>query len=224
MLTQVKIGRKKILQNISLKLKGGQTYAVLGRNGSGKSTLLNSITNHPDTAYEGTVKLENPVFMGFQKPIEVPEIQTINLLIHLDFLSSNKRITAAEFYTKYAETLKELQLSSNMLERPLNIQVSGGENKRIEMLQMAVIQPKTLLLDEIDTGLDLDAQIMIGNFIANYIKEHKPATIVVTHNMGFLKYFNVTKAIVLLEGKIVAEGTSALIKQIEEKGFASIHK
>lgn len=223
MLTQVKIGRKQILQNINLKIKSGQTYAVLGRNGSGKSTLLNAITNHPNMTYIGTAQLEKPIFMGFQKPIEIPEIKTINLLLHLYFLRTGKRIIADEFYSEYAKEITQLQLSSDILERPLNTQVSGGENKRIEMLQMLVEQPKTILLDEIDTGLDLDAQILIGSIVQAYIKTHKPTVIVVTHNMGFLKYFYVTKAIVLAEGKIIAEGKSELIRQIEQKGFSSLN-
>jgi Fe-S cluster assembly ATP-binding protein len=221
-LTQVKISKKVILQKISLQAKPGQTIAILGRNGSGKSTLLNAITNHPVTSYTGTVKLENPVFLGFQKPIEIPELLTINLLVYLHKVRTGVANTIEQFYEIYEDILKELSLDAGMLEKPLNTQVSGGENKRIEMLQMFVLQPKTLLLDEIDTGLDLDAQIQIGKFIQKYIKQFKPTVLVVTHNMSFLKYFSITKAIVLADGKIVAEGKSELIRRIEQKGFAAL--
>lgn len=222
-LIKVKIGRKEILQQIKLQAKPGQTIAVLGRNGSGKSTLLNSITNHPATSYTGDVKLQQPVFLGFQKPVEIPELITINLLTYLHQVRTTEQITKEQFYHQYKDVLTELDLDYAMLERPLNTQVSGGENKRIEMLQMYVLQPKTLLLDEIDTGLDLDAQIQVGLFIQKYIKEFKPTVMVVTHNMSFLKYFPAVKAIVLAEGKIIKEGKSELIRQIEQKGFASIH-
>lgn len=167
--------------------------------------------------------MENPIFLGFQKPVEVPELLTITLLVHLHQVRTGVANTASQFYEIYEDILKELSLDAGMLEKPLNTQVSGGENKRIEMLQMFVVQPKTLLIDEIDTGLDLDAQIQIGKFIQRYIKQFKPAVLVVTHNMSFLRYFTVTKAIVLADGKIVAEGKSELIRQIEQKGFSSIN-
>jgi len=206
-----------------MQVKPGQVYAILGKNGSGKSTLLNSITQHPATSYTGKVQLETPIFLGFQKPVEVPELLTMNLLIHLENLSSGQHFIAEELIAKYQNLIDKLELTQEMLSRPLNTQVSGGENKRIEVLQMYIIKPKVLLLDEIDTGLDLDAQILIGSIIRDYIKKYKPATIVVTHNMGFLKYFPVTKTMVLSEGKVIAEGTSALIKQIESKGFSSLN-
>jgi Fe-S cluster assembly ATP-binding protein len=115
--------------------------------------------------------------------------------------------------------MKELDLTSDLLTRPLNSEVSGGENKRIELLQMAVINPKTLLLDEVDTGLDLDNQILIGNFLAKYIKVHAPAVIIVTHNMKFLSYFNCNHVVVLADGQVTCTGGKPLIKKIETKGF-----
>lgn len=203
-------------------VKPGQTYALLGKNGSGKSTLLNAITGHPDTSYDGKVDMDEPIFMGFQKPTEVPEILAINLLIHLHFLRTTEKLTKEQFYERYFDTIKALQLSGEMLERPLNVQISGGEAKRTELLQLLVIQPKTLLLDEIDTGLDLDAQILIGSVLKNYIRQFKPVVVVVTHNMSFLKYFKVTKAVVLGQGEVLCVGSSELIKQIEKEGFASV--
>lgn len=202
-----------------MKVSNGQVLAILGRNGSGKSTLLNSITNHPITSYNGEVKLESPIFMGFQKPVEIPELNTVALLLHLQFLSTGEKISASEFYQLHRGAIKELDLTEDMLNRPLNTQVSGGENKRIELLQMTVLQPKTVLLDEVDTGLDLDSQILIGNYLMSYIKIHKPAVVIVTHNLGFLNYFNVTKAVVLRDGVIIKEGTKSLIKEIENSGF-----
>lgn len=221
-LNKVKIGRKVILSDIQLQVKPGQVLAVLGRNGTGKSTLLNSITSHPVTTYEGAVDMFTPVFMGFQKPVEVPEITTIALLQYLQFLATGEQLTEQEFYQLHRGAMNELELTPDMLIRPLNTEVSGGENKRIELLQMTVLQPKTLLLDEVDTGLDLDSQILIGKYISEYVKTFKPAVIIVTHNMKFLKYFKVSKAIVLAEGRISHIGGAPLIKQIEEYGFSSL--
>ena len=219
---KIKIGRKVILNRVSLSVKDGQVLALLGKNGTGKSTLLNAITNHPEVSFTGIKELSEPVFMGFQKPVEVPEVTTIDLLCYLHFVSTQVQIDKEQFYSEYKDTLAELEIDSSMLERPLNTQLSGGENKRVELLQMTVVKPKTVLLDEIDTGLDLDAQIQVGNYLAKYVLKHKPAVIIVTHNMKFLNYFKITKAIVLTDGKISHIGNKSLIKQIEEKGFAKL--
>lgn len=221
-LKKVKIGRKIILNKINLTIKDGQVLAVLGRNGTGKSTLLNAITKHPSTSYEGIVSLTDPVFMGFQKPVEIPELTTIQLLQYLQFLATGEQLSENEFFALHRGAMNELELTADMLSRPLNSEVSGGENKRIELLQMTVLQPKTLLLDEIDTGLDLDSQILIGTYLASFIKIYKPCVVIVTHNMKFLSYFNVSKAVVLADGSIAHEGGKPLIKEIDEKGFAKL--
>jgi Fe-S cluster assembly ATP-binding protein len=221
-LTKVKIGRKIILEKINLKVLNGQVLAVLGRNGTGKSTLLNALTKHPAVTYTGAARMDAPVFMGFQKPVEVPEITTIELLLHLHLTATGEPVDSAQFYTLYSDTMTTLELDTGLLERPLNTGVSGGENKRIELLQMTVLKPKTLLLDEVDTGLDLDSQILIGNYLAGYIKKHKPAVVVVSHNMKFLSYFKCNQVVILADGHISQTGDKLLIKTIDRYGFSGL--
>lgn len=203
-------------------MKPGKVVALLGRNGSGKSTLINAITNHPNLKVEGEVVLEEPVFVGFQKPVEVPEIRYIDLLLFLDRKYGQNSDTVDMFCLNYTEQITALQLTRDMLERPLNTDVSGGENKRIEILQMLVMKPRTLLLDEIDTGLDLDALILIGKMLGDYIRVHKPTVIIVTHNINFLKHFPIDWVIVLRDGKSFIEGKKPLLDKIEKLGFNAL--
>lgn len=194
--------------------------ALLGRNGSGKSTLVNTITNHPELKWEGTIiGIPKPLFLGFQKPVEIPEIITIKLMLHLDQQYGLKCATINEFIVEYDEVLTELAITRDMLEQPLNKNVSGGENKRLELLQMYIVKPKLLLLDEIDTGIDLDMLITIGKFIKQFIEKYKPTVIIVTHNLSFLQYFKVDKVVVLDKGIVIAERKKDLIEELSTKGF-----
>lgn len=190
---------------------------MLGPNGSGKSTLIGVLSQNPIVKADGEMEVDAPLFVGFQKPVEIPELTTMKLLLYLSQLT-----TPQEFIEKYAGVLTALDLSEDMLDRKLNIGLSGGENKRVELLQMYVINPKVLLLDEIDTGLDIDALIKMGNFLQGWIEEHKPTVIVATHNLQFLHYFGVTKVIILKDGAIALQGDKSLIKKLERQGFAGL--
>lgn len=222
----VKAGRKQILHDIELDVKQGGCVAILGPNGSGKSTLLASITNSPVFKLTGTVQLGQPYFLGFQKPVEIPEITTIDLLVHLAQQHDARVIgifTPEAFYKLYAEAMNALQLTPEMLERPLNTNLSGGENKRTELLQMVVINPQLIMFDEIDTGLDIDAIILLGTFIESWKMLHKATFVVVTHNLEFLKYFQPKKIIVLKDGTISAQGDKSLLNKLKTSGFNSLN-
>lgn len=220
-LTSVRAGRTEILKRINIKITDGDSVAILGRNGSGKSTLLNSITGHPSYTAESTViQMAEPVFLGFQKPVEVPEITTINFLLYLDNTYGLKSKDKAELFSNYKSIMDQLEITELMLEQPLNKNVSGGENKRIELFQMYIIKPKTILLDEIDTGLDLDMLIIVGDFLEKYIAQNKATVVVVTHNLSFLKYFKIDKVIVLDKGEVIRTEKASFIKQLQDKGFA----
>lgn len=221
-LSRVKAGRKQILHDIDISVKQGSCLAVLGPNGSGKSTLLSSITDSPVFSLEGTVSLAAPYFLGFQKPVEVPEIRTIDLLLYLDHTYGQKLEDTDQFYAFYQPILTELQLTPEMLERPLNIGLSGGENKRTELLQMYVINPQLVMFDEIDTGLDIDAIIAMGKFIQKWKQEHKATFVVVTHNLEFLKYFEPKKIVVLKDGTIDMQGDKSLLGKLKTHGFAGL--
>jgi Fe-S cluster assembly ATP-binding protein len=182
--------------------------------------LVNAITNHPGLKVDGTIDdLLTPLFLGFQKPVEIPEILTGDFLLYLDNQFGHKSESLDEFILHYGDVLKRLHITESMFSRPLNRDVSGGENKRLELLQMYIIQPKFIMLDEIDTGLDLDMLVQLGGFLKDYIEEHNPIVLVVTHNLSFLKYFPVKRVIVLNAGEIIADKGPALIKELEAKGF-----
>src|SRR5688572_7792275 len=185
-LTKVSAGRKQILKPMELKVKQGTVTVVLGRNGSGKSTLINAITAHPDYKLEGDVGMQEPIFVGFQRPVEIPELLTERFLIYLDNQFGLKSETPEELWHNYKDLFNRLEIAEEMLKQPLNRNLSGGENKRLELVQMAIIKPKTVLLDEIDTGLDLDMLVTIGDFLSDYHKQYKPTMLVVTHNLTFL--------------------------------------
>lgn len=201
-------------------MQEGKVTALLGRNGSGKSTLLNAITKHPDLTYDIDIdEVPKPMFLGFQKPVEIPELTTIQLLMYLDHEFGYKSNTGEEFITNYYDILQYLDITEDMLTGPLNKNVSGGENKRLELLQMYIIKPKLVLLDEIDTGLDLDMLIKMGNFIKDYIQSNNPTVVIITHNLSFLKYFKIHRVIVLDKGEVLADKSATLIKELESKGF-----
>lgn len=216
------VGRKEILHNIDISVRQGGCLAVLGPNGSGKSTLLSTITDSPAFSREGTVSLASPYFLGFQKPVEVPEIRTIDLLLYLDNTYGQKLADSNQFYSFYQPVLSALQLTPEMLERPLNIGLSGGENKRTELLQMYVINPQLVMFDEIDTGLDIDAIIAVGKFIQTWKQEHNATFVVVTHNLEFLKYFEPRKIVVLKGGTIDAQGDKSLLNKLKAHGFSGL--
>jgi Fe-S cluster assembly ATPase SufC len=120
--------------------------------------------------------------------------------------------------------MKALRINRDMLEGKLNMELSGGENKRMELLQMYVAEPKSLFLDEIDTGLDIDSIAEMGKFIQSWLQNHKPTTIVITHNFQFLQYFDITNVIVLKDGGIASVGNKTLLKQLHKDGFAAIEQ
>lgn len=220
-LSLVKVGRKEILHDIDISVKQGGCLAILGPNGSGKSTLLASITDSPVFKMIGTAQLAQPYFLGFQKPVEVPEIRTIDLLMYLSqtYSAVAKCTTPEGFYSSYGDLMQALQLAPEMLERPVNIGLSGGENKRTELLQMAVMCPHLVMFDEIDTGLDIDAIVLLGNFIKQWKEARKVTFVVVTHNLEFLKYFEPKKVIVLKDGTISVQGDRSLLGKIKASGF-----
>lgn len=166
--------------------------------------------------------MPQPYFLGFQKPVEIPELVTQDLLLYLDDKYGMKSATVEEFTNNYKDVLTTLDVTPEMLNKPLNRDLSGGENKRLELLQMYVMKPKLVLLDEIDTGLDIDMLISIGTFLDEYIVKYKPTVVIVTHNLAFLKYFHVKHVVVLDAGRIVADTDGSVITALESKGFAGV--
>lgn len=231
-----KIDNKLILSNVSLNAQTGDLIAILGSNGAGKSTLLKAILNH----YSITTKTGKITFnsknitnldttsiakLGFfycmQNPIELSGVKNLDLLK----LISNVNNKTTDFSTTYkliTNGLNHLSLSNEILTRDVNVNFSGGQKKKNEILQSILFNPQVLLLDEIDSGLDIDAM----KIIAKYINEQKKKAIilVVSHHLEFLNYIKPTKVIVLANGKKVKEGKENIIKSIEKNGYEQFNK
>ncbi|MFZ2187377.1 MAG: Fe-S cluster assembly ATPase SufC [Candidatus Moraniibacteriota bacterium] len=229
----VSIANKKILDDISFDFKPGRTYALMGPNGSGKSTLASAIMGHPNIVYSRASKiLANSrniknlspdkrarlgIFLSFQTPMMLPGVTVFELLR----LALEKQVDPVTLHKQIKEYAKELRIKDELLKRSLNDGFSGGEKKKLEALQAVLLAPKFALLDEIDTGVDVDAL----RTIAHFLKEHLPKTttlVFITHSTRLLKYIKPEEVLIIKDGRLVSTGTSALAKIIEQKGFEHI--
>ena len=233
----VSIEGKEILKGVSLEVKTGEIHAIMGPNGSGKSTLSSVIAGSED--YEVTkgnifFKDENiedlsaeerahrGVFMSFQYPVEIPGITVTNFI--KTAINSNlkarglKEMPASEMLKKIREKAKLLEIDSRFLSRSLNEGFSGGEKKRNEIFQMAMLEPTLAILDETDSGLDIDALRIVASGV-NKLKNKDNATIVITHYQRLLDHIIPDFVHVLQDGKIVKSGNKNLALQLEEKGY-----
>lgn len=233
---------KEILRGINLEIKAGEVHAIMGPNGSGKSTLASVLAGND--AYEvtgGSVEFGGSdlldldpeerawegVFLAFQYPVEIPGVSNINFL---KTAINEKRkhlgqdpISAKEFLALVKEKSKLVELDSKLASRSVNEGFSGGEKKRNEIFQMAMLEPKLSLLDETDSGLDIDALRIVANGV-NTLKSKDNATIVVTHYQRLLDYIVPDFVHVLYKGKIVKSGGKELALELEEKGYDWIKK
>ena len=231
-----------ILNGINLEVKAGETHAIMGPNGSGKSTLAQVIAGHEDyevdkgsIEYFGEDLLEldvderacEGIFLAFQYPVELPGVNnTYFLKSALNAqrkLRGEDEIDAMDFMDIISDKIKLLNLKESLLKRPVNEGFSGGEKKRNEIFQMAVLEPKLALLDETDSGLDIDALKIVANGV-NAMKSDERATIVVTHYQRLLNYIVPDFVHVLVDGKIVKSGDKTLALELEEKGYEEVIK
>jgi len=236
----VEVEGNKILKGINLEVNAGQTHAIMGPNGSGKSTLAQVIAGHEDydvtegnVEYLGKDLLEmdvderacEGVFLAFQYPVELPGVNNTYFL--KSALNAQRKyhgkteIDAMEFIDLIGDKIKLLNLKESLLKRPVNEGFSGGEKKRNEIFQMAVLEPKLALLDETDSGLDIDALRVVANGV-NAMKTEENATIVVTHYQRLLNYIVPDFVHVLVDGKIINSGDKNLALELEEKGYDKI--
>ena len=230
----VNAGEKEILKGINLEIKPGEIHVIMGPNGSGKSTTANAIFNNPEyTKTNGKIVFcgdditemktdeiaRKGIFMSFQLPEEIPGITVTNFLKSAKSNIEGKPIKYFEFKKQLEGYIEELKINSKILDRSLNVGFSGGEKKKNEILQMLVLNPKLAILDETDSGLDVDAIKIVSKGIEMF-KNETNGVLIITHNTKILHNLKVDKVHVLVNGKIVATGTQELASQIEEKGYS----
>ncbi len=225
---------KKILKGVDLTVKGGEIHALMGPNGAGKSTLGNVLVGHPDYKIEGgSIVLDNidltnktpeeraraGLFLAFQSPIAIPGVKISSFLrTAYKQLHPEDKTTVTQFFDNVKKHLKKVGLDESFLSRSVNDGFSGGERKRFEILQMAILRPKIVILDEIDSGLDVDALKLVADEIIEYASS-EVGFLIVTHYQRILKNIDPNFVHVLVNGKIAKEGDKNLALQIEEKGY-----
>jgi len=237
---EAKIGDKQILNGLNLQLEAGKVHAIMGPNGAGKSTLSKAIVGHYDVAivggdifYKGkSIKEMEPeeralegIFLSFQHPVEIPGVNNAYFL--RTALNAKRKhegkeeLNAAEFLRLMRTHLEELGMKPDMISRSLNEGFSGGEKKRNEILQMLVLEPDVIILDEIDSGLDIDALRAVSEGI-NKMKDGKRSFLVITHYSRILDYIEPDYIHVLKDGQIVKTAGPELVAQLEEEGYDGI--
>ena len=231
-----KIDSKEILKEFSLNINPGEVHAIMGPNGSGKSTLSNILSGKKGYEVSGEVLFEEKdlfeleteerahkgIFLAFQYPLEIPGVNTnIFLKTSLNAVRKargEKELDAIEFLKLVKEKSKELKFDEEKLNRQLNVGFSGGEKKKNEILQMSLLAPKLSILDETDSGLDIDAMKIVANGV-NKIRDNHNAILVITHYQRLLEYIVPDYVHILFDGKIVKSGDKNLALKLEKEGY-----
>jgi len=235
----VYIADKEVIKDLNLEVNAGEVHVIMGLNATGKSTLLKAIAGSYETKVEGEInylgeeisslsadkRASKGIFMSFQNPIEIPGVNTIYFL--RTALNEQRKARGEEALSSPAfmkilyEKMAFLEIDKSILQRSLNVGFSGGEKKKSEILQMMILEPKLILLDEIDSGLDIDALKSVAKGI-NALLTKEVSIIIVTHYSRLLEYIHPTAVHILSEGRIVKTAGASLAKELESRGYEDV--
>jgi len=230
------VNNKTILKDFNLEIKPGEIHAIMGPNGTGKSTLTKVIMGDPNykivkgEIYFDDIRVNDlpvderarlGIFLGMQMPMEIEGVSNADFL-RTALRSKDENFKLYSFIKELDKTVEDLKMNKDMIHRGINEGFSGGERKKNEIIQMHILKPKVVMLDEIDSGLDVDSLRIVGESVMDYYKEEKPAILLVTHYQRLLDYIKPDYVHIMSSGKIVKSGDASLVKEIEEKGYENL--
>lgn len=230
---KVRIAGKEVLRGVNLSVERGEIVALIGPNGSGKSSLANTLIGNPKyEVVEGKIDFDNEdllalktheraqkgVLMAFQQPVALPGV-TVREILLTALRAAKKDISALEVKKMVSLEAEKLKIDESLLSRGVNDGFSGGEKKKLEILQMRVLKPKLLILDEIDSGLDVDALKLLALSVMDMVKKEKMSVLVITHYQKLLKYLLPERVVVLKNGVIVDLGGREVVGKVEKQGY-----
>lgn len=230
----VNVEEKEILHNINLEIGKGETHVLMGPNGAGKSTLGYALMGNPryqitngKIYFNGTElqdesadkRAQKGIFLSFQNPLEVPGISLANFIRNALEQRTGNRIRLWDFKKEMKKAMDVLQMDESYADRDLNVGFSGGEKKKAEILQLLMLKPSLAILDETDSGLDVDAVHTVSKGIEEYQKSKKGSLLIITHSTRILQSLRVDKTHVLVDGHLVASGDASLVDEINNHGF-----
>lgn len=231
---EVKVSEKVILNDFNLKINDGEIHALMGPNGAGKSSICKVILNHPDyEVTKGTYIFDNNdlsklstteisrlgIFLISQNPSEIEGVTNSEMLRSVIGEITKEKVDIFKLNDELQSICKNIDLSKSFIHRDINFNMSGGEKKKNELMHLFILKPKFIILDEIDSGLDIDAIKTVGASLKKYYEEYKPSILIITHNSKIFKYLAPEFVHIINEGKIISSGDASLIDDIEINGF-----